>query len=153
MAKLNSSLGAQSVPGIGGPIPIPGVLGNPSLLAAAQQQAGLLNTGLAAVPPAVIPPPGIAIPQLRAPAQIQPVGMFSGIVCKAEGHVPDNVLLYTLCLTSTSGVAALGQPISLPPPAVITPTSVGLPVAPTQDALKRAHEQAQVREAFQVEFY
>ncbi|KAK3908472.1 Poly(U)-binding-splicing factor half pint [Frankliniella fusca] len=76
MAKLNSSLGAQSVPGIGGPIAaIPAVLGNPALLAAAQQQAGLLNTGLAAAPPAVIPPPGIAIPQLRAPAQIQPVAL------------------------------------------------------------------------------
>lgn len=78
MAKLNSSLGAQSVPGIGAPLAaIPGVLGNPALLAVAQQQAGLLSSGLAAplaAPPAVIPPPGIAIPQLRAPAQIQPVG-------------------------------------------------------------------------------
>ena len=74
MAKLNSSLGAQSVAGIGGAIPIPGVLGNAALLAAAQQP-GLLNAGLAAVPPAAIPPPGIAIPQLRAPAQIQPVAL------------------------------------------------------------------------------
>ncbi|KAJ1525764.1 hypothetical protein ONE63_008969 [Megalurothrips usitatus] len=114
MAKLNSSLGAQSVAGIGGPIAaIPGVLGNPSLLAAAQQQAGLLSSGLAvaAAPPAIIPPPGIAIPQLRAPAQIQPV--------------------------------ALGQSITLPPPAVVTPTAVGQPLAPPQDLLKRAQEQAQ----------
>ncbi|XP_026280301.1 poly(U)-binding-splicing factor half pint isoform X1 [Frankliniella occidentalis] len=80
MAKLNSSLGAQSVPGIGGAMAaIPGVLGNPALLAAAQQQAGLLNSGLAAAPPAIIPPPGIAIPQLRAPAQIQPVALGQSI--------------------------------------------------------------------------
>ncbi|XP_034234843.1 poly(U)-binding-splicing factor half pint isoform X2 [Thrips palmi] len=80
MAKLNSSLGAQAVAGIGGPLTaIPSVLGNPALLAAAQQQAGLLNSGLAAAPAAVIPPPGIAIPQLRAPAQIQPVALGQSI--------------------------------------------------------------------------
>lgn len=79
MAKLNSSLGAQAVAGIGAPMSaLPSVLGNPALLAAAQQQAGLLNSGLAAAPAAVIPPPGIAIPQLRAPAQIQPVGEWCG---------------------------------------------------------------------------
>lgn len=78
MAKLNSSLGAQAVAGIGAPMAtIPNVLGNPALLAAAQQQAGLLNSGLASAPAAVIPPPGIAIPQLRAPAQIQPLGKCS----------------------------------------------------------------------------
>lgn len=41
--------------------------------------------------------------------------------------------------------SALGQSITLPPPALVTPTAVGQPVAQAQDAFKRAQEQAQVR--------
>lgn len=71
---------------------------------------------------AIIPPPGLAIPQFRAPAMNSPV-------------------------TTTIG----GQPVTvIPPPVVLTPTVVGQPMTTqvnnTQDALRRAQEQAQQKQ-------
>lgn len=71
---------------------------------------------------AIIPPPGLAIPQFRAPAMNSPV-------------------------TTTIG----GQPVTvIPPPVVLTPTVVGQPMTSqvnnTQDALRRAQEQAQQKQ-------
>ena len=74
LSKLSTALPGSALPGV---LQNPAILQNPALLAAATQQAGLLNpsaiAGALPVQPA-IPPPGIAIPQLRAPANIQPVG-------------------------------------------------------------------------------
>lgn len=71
---------------------------------------------------AIIPPPGLAIPQFRAPAMNSPV-------------------------TTTIG----GQPVTvIPPPVVLTPTVVGQPMTAQvnnpQDALRRAQEQAQQKQ-------
>ncbi|GFG31899.1 hypothetical protein Cfor_02518 [Coptotermes formosanus] len=70
---------------------------------------------------AIIPPPGLAIPQFRAPAMSSP-------------HV-----------------SIPGQPVTvIPPPVVLTPTVVGQPMTTqvnnTQDALRRAQEQAQQKQ-------
>ncbi|XP_069677783.1 poly(U)-binding-splicing factor half pint isoform X7 [Periplaneta americana] len=81
--------------------------------------SGLLPSSMPGT--AIIPPPGLAIPQFRAPAMSSPV-------------------------TTTIG----GQPVTvIPPPVVLTPTVVGQSMATQvnnpQDALRRAQEQAQSR--------
>ncbi|XP_067015888.1 poly(U)-binding-splicing factor half pint isoform X2 [Anabrus simplex] len=68
---------------------------------------------------AIIPPPGLAIPQFRAPAITAPVSTTIG-----------------------------GQPVAvIPPPVVLTPTLATQPqVGNPQDALRRAQEQAQQKQ-------
>ncbi|XP_069677780.1 poly(U)-binding-splicing factor half pint isoform X4 [Periplaneta americana] len=82
--------------------------------------SGLLPSSMPGT--AIIPPPGLAIPQFRAPAMSSPV-------------------------TTTIG----GQPVTvIPPPVVLTPTVVGQSMATQvnnpQDALRRAQEQAQQKQ-------
>ncbi|XP_046994556.1 poly(U)-binding-splicing factor half pint isoform X2 [Schistocerca americana] len=81
-----------------------------------------LGQAHAGVLPAVIPPPGLAIPQFRPQAVTTPV---------------------------TATVA--GQPVAvIPPPGVITPAVIGQPLSAQgvnpQDALRRAQEQAQQKQ-------
>ncbi|PNF13856.1 Poly(U)-binding-splicing factor half pint [Cryptotermes secundus] len=102
----------QTVPGLQTAAPVG--------LSTTHAHSGLLPSSVPGT--AIIPPPGLAIPQFRAPAMNSPV-------------------------TTTIG----GQAVTvIPPPVVLTPTVVGQPmtaqVNSPQDVLRRAQEQAQQKQ-------
>ncbi|XP_021935773.1 poly(U)-binding-splicing factor half pint isoform X2 [Zootermopsis nevadensis] len=109
---LPSVMPMQAMPGLQTAAPVG--------MSAAHAHSGMLPSSMPGT--AIIPPPGLAIPQFRAPAMSSPV-------------------------TTTIG----GQPVTvIPPPVVLTPTVVGQPMTTQgnnpQDAFRRAQEQAQQKQ-------